>query len=299
MRRALLTLVLVSCYKPSFQDGQWACPDLECPDGFQCGADGFCHRPADAGVSDVPATIDGSIDVAVPIDGSIDVAVPIDGSIDVAVPIDGSIDVAGVIDAAPVDAPFTLCVGPAAVAPGTPVTATLGTISESELHLPSPCTAATGPEAVWQYTLTVGATADLVWAASSSGGADLVAYIRTDCDGSAPDSHCADAVVGSGGETVEWNDAAPGTYYLFIDSSATGSGLVSGTLTVRQIVGLGDACDGVSTRCGVGLLCSAGTCADAATVCASEITGTLTSGVEVTRSFTASADSKACDVGAP
>jgi hypothetical protein len=177
----------------------------------------------------------------------------------------------------------TLGITATPVWPGTPVaTATFSGASLTAPHAATPCTAGgAGPEHV--YWFHHDHVADLVWEVTQSGW-NVVAYIRADCDGldggGSPiaDPRCAD-VAGSM-ETAVWPAAPAGDYYFFVDGATTADvGSYQAKLTVREIHGVGQTCDGLTARCQDGLTCQQGTCWTVTNWCDTSAAGTLQVGV--------------------
>jgi hypothetical protein len=186
--------------------------------------------------------------------------------------------------------------------PGTPVdSATFSGASLTAPHATTPCTAGgAGPEHVfWFHNDHV---ADLVWEVTQSNW-NVVAYVRQDCDGldgggnAIADPVCAD-VAGASMETAVWPAAPAGDYYFFVDGATAGDvGAYQARLTVREIHGAGQSCDGITARCQDGLTCQQGTCWTVVNWCDTSAAGTLQLGVAASGTTVGGANTLQCSVG--
>lgn len=116
------------------------------------------------------------------------------------------------------------------------------------------CDGALGPEAI--YYIETDHVVDLLWQVVPD--FDGVAYVRKFCDGN-QELECADGEPTLGVETAEVLDAAPNTYFLFVDGwGDADAGHYTATLRLREIVSEDGACDPevVLTRCEEGLGCN-------------------------------------------
>ena len=185
--------------------------------------------------------------------------------------------------------------------PGTPVnSATFTAASLTAPHPTTPCTAGgAGPEQV--YWFHHDHVADLVWEVTQSNW-NVVAYIRQDCDGlDGGGNPIADPVCSDNGtsmEKAEWLAAPAGDYYFFVDGATSADvGAYQAKLTVREIHGAGQACDGITARCQDGLTCQQGTCWTVANWCDTSAAGTLQVGVAASGTTVGGTNSLQCSNG--
>ena len=221
---AVLCAPALGCFDVSYGDPSFRCepPDGACPDGYECGADGYCRRdPVGGGDTDGGDHTDGSHVVGDP-DGD-------PGAFDAGDDLDAAID----YDAG--DPPDNdTCAAPAALTQGVAAAGTTVGATD-DLAIAAACLASDGPDVVHELDLA-GPAALLVTATPTDDWAMAVS-LREDatCTDDDPDVSCVASAPGP--YYINRPNLADGLYDVVVDGAAGDTG----PYTLRYDVGPADS----------------------------------------------------------